>query len=164
MIHNATLQTILDFLHVMATIAWIGGMFFNFLVVMPTVMKVLDPATAGKFMGAMLKRVRVVVYVSLLILFVTGIPMKIASQYYLGIINFDNNWEIVGFIKHVFVALLALLAMYNFEILAPKAGKLAAKGPSPEMQVLKKRQMMLGAVSFLFSIIIIALSSVMRYL
>jgi uncharacterized membrane protein len=164
MIHNATLQTILDFFHVMATIAWIGGMFFNFLVVMPTITKVLDPATAGKFMGAMLKRVRVVVYVSLLILFVTGIPMKIASEYYVAIINFDNTWEIIGFIKHVFVGLLALLAFYNFEILAPKAGKLAAKGPSAEMQGLKKKQMMLGAVSFLFGIIIIALSSVMRYL
>lgn len=161
---NPALQTVLDFLHVMATIAWIGGMFFNFLVVMPTVTKVLDPATAGKFMGAMLKRVRVVVYVSLLVLFITGIPMKIASEYYVSIINFDNTWETIGFIKHVFVGLLALLAFYNFEILAPKVGKLAMNGPSPKLPGLRKQQMMLGAISFLFGIIIIALSSVMSHL
>lgn len=161
---NPVLQTILDFFHVLATVAWIGGMIFNFLVVMPTVMKVLDPPSAGKFMGAMMKRVRVVVYVSLLILFVTGIPMKIASEYYIAIINFDNTWEIVGFIKHVFVGLLALMAIYNFEILGPKVGKLVAAGPSPQIAALRKKQMMLAVVSFLFGIIILALSSAMSHL
>ena len=164
MIHNPILQTSLDFLHLMATIAWIGGMFFNFLVVMPTVQKVLDPPTLGKFLGAMFKRVRIVVYVSLLILFVTGIPMKIASEYYVSIINFDNTWETVGFIKHVFVALLAMLAIFNFEILTPKVAKLAANGPSPELAAIKKKQMKMGAVSFLFGITIIFLSAMMNYL
>jgi len=161
---NPILQTILDFFHVMATIAWIGGMFFNFLVVMPTVRKVLDLATAGKFLGTMLKRVRIVVYSSLVILFVTGIPMKIASEYYVGIINFDNTWEIVGFIKHVFVGLLALLAIINFELLSPKVARLALSAPSPQLQGLKKKQILLGSLSFLFGIIIIFLSSVMIHL
>ncbi len=161
---NPILQITFDFFHLMATIAWIGGMFFNFLVVMPTITKVLDPATAGKFMKALFSRVRVVVYVSLLILFVTGIPMKIASEYYVGIINFDTTWETVGFIKHVFVGLLELMAIYNFEILAPKVGKLAMSGPSPALMLLKKRQMMFGMISFLFGITIILLSAMMNYL
>jgi uncharacterized membrane protein len=164
MIHNPILQISLDFLHLMATIAWIGGMFFNFLVVMPTVNKVLDPATTGKFMGTLMKRVRVIVYSSLLILFVTGIPMKIASEYYVAIINFDNNWEIVGFIKHVFVALLAIMAFLSFEIVSPKVAKLAAKGPSPELMSMKKNQMMLGALAFIFGIIVILLSAIMNYI
>ncbi|NQU34763.1 MAG: DUF4149 domain-containing protein [Bacteroidetes bacterium] len=161
---NPILQIAFDFIHLMATIAWIGGMFFNFLVVMPTVNKVLDPATTGKFMQVLYKRVRIIVYVSLLLLFVTGIPMKIASEYYVAIINFDNNWEIAGFIKHVFVGLLALMAIYNFEILMPKVSKLAMQEPSPILMTLKKRQMKFGAISFLFGIIIIFLSAMMNYL
>ncbi len=164
MIHNPILQISLDFLHLMATIAWIGGVFFNFLVVMPTVNKVLDPATTGRFMGALMKRVRVIVYSSLLILFVTGIPMKIASEYYVAIINFDNNWEIVGFIKHVFVGLLAIMAFLSFEIVSPKVAKLAAQGPSPALINMKKKQMMLGGLAFLFGIIVIFLSAMMNYL
>jgi len=148
----------------MATIAWIGGMFFNFLVVMPTVGKTLDPPTAGKFMKAMFSRVRVVVYVSLLILFVTGIPMKIVSGHYVSIINFDTTWETISFIKHVMVAILALLAIYNFEILMPKVGKLAMNGPSPALASLRKIQMKLGSISFLFGIIIVLLSAMMSYL
>lgn len=161
---NPVLQTSLDFLHLMATIAWIGGMFFNFLVVIPTAQKALDPATAGKFMGMMVRRVRVVVYVSLFILFVTGIPMKIANEHYVSIINFDNTWETVGFIKHVFVALLALMALYSFEILFPNVAKHAAKGPSPELAGLQKKQKMAGAVAFLLGIIVIFLSAMMNYL
>ncbi|MDP2237892.1 MAG: DUF4149 domain-containing protein [Bacteroidales bacterium] len=165
MIHNPILQTSLDFLHLMATIAWIGGMFFNFLVVMPTVAKVLDPATAGRFVGALMKRVRVVVYVSLLILFVTGIPMKIANENYVAIISFENAWQIAGFIKHVFVGLMAVLAFYSFEILTPSVVKLSAQGPSPAITTLRKRQMMIAAATtFLFGIIVIFLSAVMKYL
>ena len=164
MIDHPVLQIILDFFHLMATIAWIGGMFFNVLILMPTVSKTLDPATAGKFMSVLFKRVRVLVYVSLAILFITGIPMKIASEYYVAIINFDTSWETVGFIKHVFVALLALFAIINFEILSPKAAKLAVNGPSPELMSLKGKQMKLAGISFLFGIIVIFLSAMMNYL
>lgn len=164
MIHNPILLTVLDFLHQLATIAWIGGMFFNFLAVMPTVGQVLDPATAGKFMGFLMRRVRIIVYVSLLVLFVTGIPMKIASEYYVAIINFDTSWETASFIKHVFVAILALFAIYSFEILSPKIAKLAPKGPSEELLTLRARQKKLAASSFLFAIIIVFISVMMKYL
>lgn len=164
MIDHPVLQIILDFFHLLATIAWIGGMFFNVLILMPTVSKTLDPATAGKFMAVLFKRIRVMVYVSLLILFVTGIPMKIASEYYVAIINFDTSWETVSFIKHVFVGLLALFAIINFEILSPKAAKLAVNGPSPALMSLKGKQMKLAGISFLFGIIVIFLSTLMNYL
>lgn len=164
MIDHPVLQIILDFFHLLATIAWIGGMFFNVLILMPTVSKTLDPASAGKFMAVLFKRIRVMVYVSLLILFVTGIPMKIASEYYVAIINFDTSWETVSFIKHVFVALLALFAIINFEILSPKAAKLAVNGPSPALMSLKGKQMKLAGISFLFGMIVIFLSTLMNYL
>ena len=164
MIDHPVLQIILDFFHLLATIAWIGGMFFNVLILMPTVSKTLDPASAGKFMAVLFKRIRVMVYVSLLILFVTGIPMKIASEYYVAIINFDTSWETVSFIKHVFVALLALFAIINFEILSPKAAKLSVNGPSPALMSLKGKQMKLAGISFLFGMIVIFLSTLMNYL
>lgn len=164
MIHNPILHTSLDFVHLMATIAWIGGMVFNFLVVMPTVSKTLEPATAAKFMTALMRRVRVVVYVSLAVLFITGIPMKIANENYVWIISFENSWQIAGFIKHVFVAFLALLALYSFEILTPKLARLAQAGKMDEVGKLRIFQKKLAAVSFLMGIIIVLLSAMMNYL
>lgn len=162
--NNPILQIAFDFLHLMATIAWIGGMFFNVVVLMPTVAKTLDPATAGKFMSVLFKRIRIVVYVSLLTLFVTGIPMKIASEYYVSIINFDTTWETIGFIKHVFVGLMALMAIYNFEILMPKVRKMAMEGPSPKLMGMKSMQMKLAGLSFLCGVAVIFLSAMMNYL
>ena len=164
MLENPVVLTILDFIHQMATIAWIGGMVFNFLAVLPTVSKVLEPPQAGKFMGALMKRVRVIVYTSLLVLFVTGIPMKIASEYYVAIINFDSTWETASFVKHVLVAILALNALYSFELLSPKVGRLAAKGPSAELNKLRKSQQKLAALSFLLGIAIVFISVMMKYL
>ncbi len=164
MLENPLVLTILDFIHQMATIAWIGGMVFNLLAVLPTVSKVLEPAQAGKFMSALMKRVRVIVYVSLLVLFVTGIPMKIASEYYVAIINFDTIWETASFVKHVLVAILALLALYSFELLAPRVGRLASKGSSAELIQLRARQKKLAAASFLLGITIVFISVMLKYL
>jgi uncharacterized membrane protein YobD (UPF0266 family) len=100
----------------------------------------------------------------LLVLFVTGIPMKIASEYYVAIINFDTAWETASFVKHVLVAILALVALYSFELLSPKVGRLAAKGPSAELVNLRKRQQKMAAVSFLLGIAIVFISVMMKYL
>lgn len=161
---NPVLLFSFDFIHLMATVAWIGGLFFNFLVVMPSVSKTLDPATAGRLMGVLFKRVRVLVYVSLLVLFVTGIPMKIASPYYVAIINFDTAWETVSFVKHVLVAVMALSAFYSFEVLMPQVKKLAIQGGSEKLPALRKRQALLGGLSFVLGIVVVFLSAMMRYL
>ena len=161
---NVFIKTLIDWLHIMATVIWIGGMFTNMVILRPVMVKTLAPADAGKFMGALMKRFRVVVYASIVLLGVTGIPLKIINENYISIINFENNWEIVSFIKHVCYGILVILAVYMFEVLSPRMAKLAPKGPSPEMKALQKRQVLLGGLAFLSAIVILVLSSLMRYI
>lgn len=164
MLANPYVLTLLDFIHQMASIAWIGGMVFNLLAVLPAVQQSLDPSLAGKFMGALMKRVRVIAYSSLLALFITGIPLKIASEYYGGIINFDTTWSTASFVKHVLVAILALVAFYSFERLSPKVAKVAQAGPSKELLQLRNRQKKLAGLSFLLGLSIVLISVYMKYL
>jgi len=161
---NIYVKVFLDCLHLIATIAWFGGLFTNFIVVRPTVLATLDPPTAGKFMNVFMRKVRIVVYVSLAVLFISGIPMKISNEYYVSIINFSNNWQIVTFIKHVFVGILTLLAIYSFEILSPKFKRVASAGPSAELNKLKGIQALTGKLSMTLALIIIVLSAVMNYI
>lgn len=161
---NVFVKTLIDWLHIMATITWIGGMFTNFIILRPAMAKTLSPVDAGKLMGAVMKRTRVVVYISIVVIGVTGIPLKIISENYISIINFENNWEIVSFVKHLCYGMLVLLALYSFEILGPKAGKLAAQGPSPKLQQLQNKQATMGKLAFLTAIVILVLSSLMRYI
>lgn len=161
---NPILLTTFDYLHLTATITWIGGMYFNFLVLIPSVKASLDEKNTGLLLGNVFKRIKIIVYVSLIILFVTGIPMKIASEYYVSIINFDNTWELVLFIKHALIGILALLAIYNFEFVIPGIKRAAMNGNNALVVSYKKKQMILGPVSFLLGNIIVLLSVVMNYL
>lgn len=161
---NVFIKTLIDWLHIMATIVWIGGMFTNMVIMRPVMMKTLAPPDAAKFMGALMKRFRIVVYASIVLLGVTGIPLKIINENYVSIINFENNWEIVSFIKHVCYGILVILAVYSFDFLSPRAAKLAAAGPSNALQALQKKQMATGALALFLAVTILVLSSLMRYI
>ena len=161
---NLFVKTLIDWLHIMATVIWIGGMFTNMIILRPAAIKALNPADAGRLIGAVMKRFRVIVYVSIVLLGVTGIPLKIINENYISIINFENNWEIVSFIKHICYGILVILAVYSFEVIAPKMSKLAPNGPSDALSRLQKRQMIAGASAFLAALIILILSSLMRYI
>ncbi len=78
-----------------------------------------------------------------------------------GITQFGNLWIIVTGLKHVLTVVLVILAIYAFERLAPKVGKLAASGPSPELTGLKKLQMKLAFTGFILGIIILFLTGIM---
>jgi len=158
------IKTLLDWLHVMATVIWIGGMILVFTVVRPVAMKVLDPESMGKFIRALMARFRIMVYVSIVLLGVTGIPLKIVNENYVSIINFENSWEIVSFIKHLFYGLLVILAIINFEILTPMIARLASAGPSGKLGKLQKLSMMAGGLAMMSALVILVLSSMMRFL
>ena len=55
---------------------------------------------------------------------------------------------------------LGLLAVYSFEVLAPKVAKLAAKGPSPELLKAQKLQLRLASTGFALGLIILLLIAI----
>ena len=138
----------------MATVAWIGGMFTNFFIYLPVTGKVLDPPTAGKLLGAAMKRFRVLVYISMGLLLLTGILRGFISEF-----PSESLWTIIFFTKIGVFVIMVFLAIYAFEILAPKVTKLAANGPSPELLRIQKSQMSLAITGFILGIIILALTA-----
>lgn len=161
---NFYLKVFFDTFHIMATITWFGALFTNILITQPTIRKTLDASTSTKFMSVLMQRVKIVVYISLAVLFITGIPMKIANENYVSIINFSNDWQIFMFIKHVIVALLALLVLYNFEILTRKIKKALSNEKADLVKQIKTQQAFWGKVSALLALIIIIFSAIMNYI
>ncbi len=161
---NLFVKSLLDVLHVLATVIWIGGMFVNLLIVRPTSAKVLEPSVAGRFTQALMKRFRVFVYVSIVTLGITGIPMKIVSEHYVSIIHFEHAWGILSFIKHLLYGILVVLAVLNFEILSPKIAKAAANSNYNNLARWKKWLSVSGMLALVSAIGTLVISSVMRYL
>ena len=155
---NYALLIAIKWIHLMAAVAWIGGMFTNFFIYMPALAKVLDPPTMGKLMGAVMKRFRVMVYTSISLLLITGI----LSGFVLGGANdlsSGGSWVIILFAKIAVVAVMVILAIYAFEIMAPRVAKIAAEGPSPKLAKIQKSQKMLAMTGFIMGIIVLTLSA-----
>ena len=158
------MQISFDLIHILATITWFGALFTNFVIILPVASKVLDQPVLAKFMSALMKRNKTVVYISLAALFITGIPMKIASESYVSIINFSNDWQTFLFIKHLLVVILAILAIVNFEVIVPRVQHAARTGNIALLTKTKNIQSVAGKLSFLLAFLIILFSAIINYL
>jgi len=150
---------LLRWIHLMATVAWIGGMFANFFIYMPAIRKVLDPSSSGKLMGTVMKRFRIMVYISMGLLLFTGMISGFIHVSSVDATSAENSWNTLLTIKISVFVVMAVLAIYAFEYLAPKVAETAAKGASPELARIQKRQMALAATGFILGIIIVAISA-----
>lgn len=149
---------LLNSCHLMATVAWIGGIVTNALVLMPSAQEALPPPMVGKLMGSVMKRFRFLVYLSIVTFLLSGILMTLLDPNYVGLLDLGSMWAVIILIKHVVVAIFIYFAIYAFEVLAPKVAEAAAKGPSPELARLQKRQMRGAKMGFVLAIVIIILT------
>lgn len=154
------LLSVINWIHLVAVVVWFGGLFTNMLVLMPSLKESLEPAAMGPFMGTFAKRFRRLVYLSIVILLVTGVIMMLLNKDYLGLLDLGNEWSILLLIKHIFVFIMIGVAVYMLEVIFPKVGRLMAKGPSPELARVQKLQIRLGSAGFVVALAILGLTAV----
>ena len=154
------LLSAMNWLHLVAVVVWIGAMISNVLTLLPSARENLEPPVMGRLMGAIMKRTRRLVYASIIVLLVTGVIIMLLNKHYLGLLDLGNSWTAFLLVKHIFVAILIILGVYMFEVLAPKLGRMAAKGPSPELAQLQKLQVRLGTAGVITALIILLSTSV----
>jgi len=142
-------------------VVWFGALTTNAFVLMPSAREALEPPVVGKLMGAVMKRFRVLVYINIVVLIVTGIFMSMRSGYYSGFMKFTNLWSTISSVKHILIIILVVLVIYAFEGLARKVSRLAAKGPSPEFARLQKKQIMFSYIGMVMAIIILILTGIL---
>lgn len=157
---NIFISTLVEWLHMLATVAWIGGIIVNFTIVLPTVAKALDTPTAGKFFGIMMKKYRVMVYLALVILILTGLALTGSEN--LGKYFVAGKASTTYFaIKHIAVFVMLLITVIAFEFVGPKVAKTAAAGPSPKLAKIQAQQKLLGMSGLLTGLVIIWFSVMM---
>jgi len=154
---NLILASVLNFLHLFATVAWFGALTTNAFILMPSIREFLEPPVAGKLMGAIMKRFRILVYISMGVLIVTGIFMTSSMKF----MQFTNLWSTISSIKHIFIIIVVVLVIYAFEGLGRKVSRLAQKGPSPELAGLQKKQIIFSKVGLVMAIIILILTGIL---
>ena len=154
---NLILASVLNFFHLFATVAWFGAAITNAFILMPSIGETLEAPVAGKLIGAVMKRFRIITYTSIGILIVTGILLTNGLKFML----FISLWATISSVKHIFIIIVVILVIYAFEGLGRKVSRLAAKGPSPELARLQKKQIMISKVGLVLAIIILILTGIL---
>lgn len=101
---------IMRWLHDLATVAWLGGMFTLGIVLLPAARQALGPGPhLRKLMENFQKRLSTLVYISMVTLIITGLPLARNNPHFQGLFSFGNTYSINLTIKHILV--LAMMAL-----------------------------------------------------
>ena len=141
-------------LHLTATVVWIGGIAFILFIAIPSAKQVLG-ADAGKLMGEISKRFTPIANYSIIFIVVTGAALTCFNKQFSGIGNFGNSWSLTLIMKHVLVFVMVAVHFYRGLILAPRIVKTEAASEKTSLQKLSlnlvKLNFCLGVIVLLFS-------------
>lgn len=143
-------------LHMAATIVWIGGLFFQSAILAPALSRVSDPAA---LLEGVQKRFQPLAWLSLAVLVGTGLVQMSANANYEGVLAISNAWSRAIFAKHLTIGLMFLIAAYQTWVLQPRLARMAMLKQSGELQ---RRFNRLAQVNLALGILVLGLTALAR--
>lgn len=114
---------LVTFLHDLFTAVWVGGLITLGITVLPSARKVLGAGPQTKqLMDAIQKRLSVLVYVSIVVLVVTGILQANHNPAFQGLFRFGNPYSTVLALKHILVLAMVAIALCRSLALGRRSG------------------------------------------
>jgi uncharacterized membrane protein len=93
-------------LHLLATIIWIGGLAALSIFIIPVARRSLDPQAYGSFFIHLQRRLDPLGWFCILLLTGTGLIQMSINPNYQGILTIENRWSLAIFAKHLVVLLM----------------------------------------------------------
>lgn len=153
-------STIIQFLHLLATVVWIGGMIFLEAVFYPS-LRAIDPQQAGKAMSVAAKRFSIIAWSCILILIITGL-LKTPSGWLL-----DTSSAIGArlFAKHLLIIVSVIIGLVITIGVAPKlisGSPKPGEPPSPEFLKNQQRVKMLSGTNMVIGVLILLVTTLLQ--
>jgi uncharacterized membrane protein len=98
--------TVAYWLHMLATVVWIGGLGALALLVLPSASRVLDDVAYAALLGEIQRRLDILGWFSLAILVGTGMIQMSANANYRGFLAIGNLWSGAILAKHLAIAVM----------------------------------------------------------
>jgi uncharacterized membrane protein len=157
--------TIVYWMHMVATVVWVGGLSSFSLLFIPSIRKILDYQNQAELINEIQKKFQPIGWFSLVVLSGTGLIQMSAHPKYGGFLAIDNQWAVAIFLKHgIILLLIASMALINWGVL-PGLRKIALKqsvGKNidiEEKERLEKRERLLIRVNLILSFVVLALTA-----
>jgi uncharacterized membrane protein len=153
-------------LHMLATVVWIGGLVTLSVLVLPAARQSLDDKTYATLIGRLRRRLDPLGWACLIVLAATGMFQMSANPNYQGILAIDNRWAVAILAKHlVFLAMIGVSAWLTWGIMPrlQRAALLASRGQeTPKAQSWQRQEKMLLGLNLVLGVLVLALTALAR--
>jgi uncharacterized membrane protein len=112
-------------LHMLATVVWIGALATLAIVVLPAARRALEARAYADLIGHIQRRLDPLGWFSLLLLAGTGLVQMSANPHYHGFLAIENRWAVAILIKHLLFLVIFSAAMTW--VLLPQLRRLALR-------------------------------------
>jgi len=152
-------------LHILATVVWIGGLASLSIFVLPAAKHTLQPQEYSKFLTALQKKMQPVSWLCLVTLIFTGLFQMVTHPSYVGFLVIVNSWDEAILVKHLAVGVMLVLSAYVTWGLIPSLNRMAfiqAMGKTvneAEKQKLEQRQLSIMQLNLFLAVIILLLTA-----
>jgi uncharacterized membrane protein len=147
-------------LHLLATVVWVGGLVLMVLVVSPGLARVLgEDASRSDVLAELRRRFTPLANLSLVVLVVTGMLQMVSDGHYDGLLRLSNGWTRAMLLKHLSVGGMVVVGAIMQWQLAPaieRARLLASRQPGQgDLPALRTRERQLSRLDLALGILVL---------
>lgn len=153
-------------LHLLATVTWVGSLAAISLLVLPAMRRSLSPETQLVFIEAMQKRLEPIAWFSMSLLVLTGLFQMSVNEHYDGFLSISTQWSLAILAKHLLgIVMVVVSAIQTWEVI-PAIQRAIVKSKKSnntnELDALRRREILLLRINFGLSILILLATSFAR--
>lgn len=155
----------LYWLHMLATVVWIGSLAAINLLVLPASTRTLKLADQLSFISALQKRLEPLAWFCMGVLLVTGMFQMSTSPHYDGFVSVSTQWSLALLIKHGFAVIMVVVsAIQTWEVLPAIQRTLMKKDKASEEELaqLQKKELLVLRVNLVLSALILGATAFAR--
>ena len=152
-------------LHLLATVAWIGCIISISILILPAAGKILKPADHLALIEAMQKRLEPIAWFCMSLLLLTGLFQMSVNPHYDGFLSTSTQWSLAILVKHILgIFMVVASAIQTWEVIPAIRRTLMNKKKADEGQViaLQKKEILLLRINFGLSILILLATAFAR--
>ena len=162
---SAWILAIIYWLHMLATVTWIGSLAAINLLVLPASTRTLKLVDQLSFIAALQKRLEPLAWFCMGLLLVTGLFQLSTSPHYDGFLNTSTQWSLAILVKHgLAIVMVVVSAIQTWEVLPAIHRTLMKKekAEDSELAKLQKKELLILRLNLLLSALILAATAYAR--
>ena len=158
-------MALIYWLHMLATVTWIGSLAAINLLILPAAQRTLKPVDQLSFIAAVQKKLEPVAWFCIGLLLATGLFQMSANSHYNGFLNTSTEWSLAILVKHSLgVIMVVVSAIQTWEVI-PSIHRILLKkdsADSNELARLQRREIILLRTNLILSVLILGATAFAR--